>query len=128
MSAREWLHFSSFTRNNTVMLKLIFGFFLIAHGMIHLMGFSKAFHLYNQSGKAGEISTEISKPMGMAWLSVTTLFLASTLLLFLQNEYWLFLTLTATLFSQVLISKTWKDAWPGTIANLIVLAGILILK
>jgi hypothetical protein len=110
------------------MLELILGFILIAHGMIHLIGFKKAFHSGSYQVNSIEISSEITKPLGIAWLIVTLLFITSAFLLFLENDHWWFPALTANLFSQALISKAWDEAWPGTVVNIIILAAILILK
>jgi hypothetical protein len=110
------------------MLKLIFGFLLVLHGLVHLMGFAKAFYPGFQQNQKGEITYSVSKPFGLTWLLTTLLFLAAALLLLIGNNTWWFVALTADLLSQLLITKIWRYAWPGTIANLIVPAGILILK
>ena len=43
------------------LLKIIFAFVIAIHGLIHLMGFAKAFDY----GKIDRLTAEISKPLGI---------------------------------------------------------------
>lgn len=90
------------------------------HGMIHLMGFAKAFHY----GNFTQLTKDISKPVGLLWLLTAALFLASAVLLLQKKEWWL-LGLAAIVFSQVLIFSVWQDAKFGSIANLILLVAVI---
>lgn len=98
-------------------MRTIFGFLLLIHGFIHLMGFIKAFELADIS----VLSHGISKPTGMLWLLTTLLFLVTTSLFFLKKDLWPILALVSVLVSQFLIVMYWKDAKFGTIANIIIL-------
>ncbi len=103
------------------MLRYIFLFLLIIHGLIHLLGFLKAFHI----GEVSQLNLPISRPLGLLWLAATALFLAAAGLFFGGKGYWPIPAFAAVALSQVLIFTAWQDARFGTIANLIILlAGI----
>ena len=99
------------------MLKNIFSFVIVIHGLIHFIGFAKAFNY----GNITQISKEISKPIGMLWLLAAFLFIAATILFLVKKDTWIFVGLAAVIISQILIFTVWKDAKFGTIANIIIL-------
>jgi hypothetical protein len=92
------------------------------HGLLHLLGFTKAFNL----SRFSELSINISRFNGLLWL-LAALFMISTSLLYLFNKggWWIPGTL-ALMISQYLILLYWKDAKFGTIINVILLAALLI--
>lgn len=92
------------------------------HGLIHLMGFVKAFGYAEMPA----LTQPISKPLGLLWLVVAVLFLGTAVLLWLQPMLWWPLALTALLLSQGLIVSAWKDARFGTVANLILLVAVTV--
>ena len=99
------------------MIRILFLILMLAHGLIHFMGFAKAFNY----GNITQISKEISKPSGMLWLLTAFLFIAATILFLLKKDAWIFVGLAAVIISQIIIFTVWKDAKFGTIANIIVL-------
>jgi hypothetical protein len=99
------------------MLKYIFAFLLLIHGLIHIMGFAKAYGY----GNIQQLTKEISKPVGSLWLFACLLFLISITGVLLQKEWWPVIALFAVVLSQVLILLSWKDAKFGTIANMLIL-------
>jgi hypothetical protein len=99
------------------MLKYIFALIILVHGLIHFMGFSKAFGY----GNITQLTKEISKPAGAFWLITALLFSATAVLFLLRKESWPMMALIAVIVSQVLIFTVWKDAKFGSIANLIIL-------
>jgi hypothetical protein len=103
------------------MLKFIFAFIVIVHGLIHLMGFAKAF----KYAEINQLTQPISKTTGLFWLFATLLFLASAALFLFKIDYWWVIASVAVLVSQFLIINNWHDAKAGTIANIIVLVGII---
>src|ERR1700733_12963369 len=92
----------------------------IAHGLIHLLGFIKAFKLI----PIARLSKDISKIHGVFWLLAAVLFLLSAILLLAGQTGWFIPCAAAIIVSQVLIVGAWSDAKYGTIANVIVLAAI----
>jgi hypothetical protein len=99
------------------MFKYFFAAFLLFHGLIHSMGFAKAFGY----ATINQLSKDISKPAGIFWFLSTLLFIITLILFLLKYEYWSVTGLLAVLISQILIISVWKDAKFGTIANIVVL-------
>ena len=97
-------------------MKPAFGIFMIIHGLIHLMGFTKAFF----STKMSMQVLGISKPIGTLWLVTCALFMVSATLFF-NNKKWFYLVFVAVCISQILIILAWKEAKFGSIANVIIL-------
>ncbi len=99
------------------MLKYIFSFVLLIHGLIHFMGFAKAFHY----GNITQLTKYISKPAGSLWLITAMLFILTVVLFLLKKESWLYIAIVAVVISQVLVIMVWKDAKFGTILNSVIL-------
>lgn len=92
------------------------------HGLIHLMGFAKAFSFASFE----QLRVPISQPLGLLWLAAALLFLLSAVLLLTAPDWWWAPALGAALISQLVIITSWGDARFGTIANLIILVPALI--
>ena len=99
------------------MLRYLFILFVASHGLIHLMGFAKAFGY----GDMKQLSIPISKPAGIIWMITTLLFSVTALLLLSNKSGWYIIAIPAVMLSQVLLIKSWKDAKFGTLANIIIL-------
>ena len=99
------------------MIKIFLIILLFFHGMIHLLGFLKAF----QIAEINQLTQNISKSMGLFWLSALILFLVAAIQLLINNKLWWITALIALIFSQILILSVWQDAKFGTIANIIIL-------
>jgi hypothetical protein len=99
------------------MLRVLFAGVVLLHGIIHLMGFMKAFRLADLS----QLQHDISRPMGVMWLLTAVLLIMSSGAILLKREWWWVLAAPALVFSQILIVLSWSDAKFGTIANIIVL-------
>jgi len=97
-------------------MKVIFIMIILTHGLIHFLGFSKAF----EYGNIAQLTREISRPMGLLWSVTGLLFIVTTILILLKIEEWWFLGLIAVIISQLLILTSWHDAMFGTIANVII--------
>lgn len=103
------------------MIRYLFIFLIFIHGLIHLMGFAKAFGY----GRINQITKEIGHITGVFWLAVSLLLMLSSILLWVKNENWIWTAVLATGMSQVLIIMAWHDAKLGTIPNLAILFGLL---
>ena len=93
---------------------------ILLHGLIHLMGFAKAFNL----GKT-TITREIPKSMGIQWLFVAGLLVVTSVFLFVNSNEWWIPALFGTLLSQALIFTMWHDAKYGTILNMVILLAVV---
>jgi len=104
------------------MLKTIFIFTTLIHGLIHFIGFSKAFGY----GNITQLTKEISKPMGLLWFSTAILFIICLALYLLKKDSWAYFALIAVILSQILIVNNWDDAKFGSIVNMLVLVVAII--
>jgi hypothetical protein len=90
---------------------------LIVHGLVHLMGFAKAFGY----AELPQLTQPISRAWGVAWLLAGSLVVATAVMLAAgTHSYWIVGAL-ALLVSQVLIMTAWRDAWAGTAGNAVLL-------
>lgn len=64
--------------------KYIFALILFVHGLIHFMGFAKAFSY----GNMAQLTKDISKPVGVIWFATALLFMLAMILFLLKNENW----------------------------------------
>jgi len=104
------------------MAKIIFSFIILLHGVIHLLGFVKAFNLT----QVDQLTQDISKPLGVLWLLTSILFLFALVFYLKQNEWWWIIAAVAVMLSQILIILSWSDAKFGTIANIIIIVPLII--
>lgn len=103
------------------MTRYVFAFIILLHGLIHFMGFAKAFNY----GNITQLSKDISKPLGMVWLATAFLFIVGCILFLLKKDGWVIIGGIALVISQILIFSVWKDAKLGTIANAVILAVVI---
>ncbi|MGN8224646.1 hypothetical protein [Gracilimonas sp. BCB1] len=102
-------------------MKTAFAIFMTMHGLIHLLGFLKAFQLVDIK----DFKQPISKQAGVFWMISSILVISAVNLYLAGNSYYIGFGFTAILISQILITGTWEDAKYGTIPN--ILFGILLL-
>jgi hypothetical protein len=95
---------------------------ILFHGLIHILGFIKAFNLTPVS----QLTQNISKPVGLLWMLVTILFLLSFVLFLIGKDSWWMFCTPAVVTSQILITINWTDAKYGTIPNFILMIPIII--
>ena len=90
---------------------------LSLHGLIHLMGFAKAFGY----AKLPQLSQPISREGGVLWLLAGGLVVATALMLGVGARSSWVVGILALLASQAVILTAWRDAWAGTLANAVLL-------
>ncbi|HSK13745.1 MAG TPA: DUF6544 family protein [Phnomibacter sp.] len=103
------------------MFKFLFAAILLLHGLIHLMGFAKAFQL----AELKDMATPVSKPLGLAWLLATILLVVGFMLWIFKSPHWAWVCLTGIALSQVLVLLFWREAKWGTVANILLLLVVL---
>jgi hypothetical protein len=87
------------------------------HGLIHLMGFAKAFGYADLP----QLTQPISRAWGVMWLVAASLVTTSTAMLGVgSRSYWM-VGAVALVVSQAVIFSAWRNAWAGSIANVILL-------
>jgi hypothetical protein len=101
-------------------MRWIFTAIVAVHGLIHLMGPAKAFGY----AELPQIAQPISRGVGLVWLAAAVLMLTAVAALFAWPRGWWIIGAAALVVSQAVIFTSWTDAKAGTIANLILLAGV----
>lgn len=101
------------------MVRIVFLIVVCAHGLLHFLGFAKAFGL----AELPQLTRAISRPWGVVWLIAGVLTLAAALLLLRSPRWWWIVGAVAVGVSQIVIVASWRDARFGTLANLVLLAG-----
>jgi hypothetical protein len=99
------------------MIKYFFIAITFIHGLIHFLGFAKAFGYIN----ASKLTGEIPQSLGIFWFGAGVLFVICSILLLLKKDIWIWFALVAISFSQILIIYSWQDAMFGTIPNFVIL-------
>lgn len=103
-------------------MKTFLSILIAVHGLIHVIGFLKAFELYQ--GKGFEIP--ISRPVGLLWLAAFILFAVVAVMYYSGFRQWWIYGSVAVVISQVLIIMHWNDAKFGTIVNIIILFVVVV--
>ena len=103
------------------MLKFVIPAILMLHGLIHLLGFLKAFQL----GNIAQLTYDVPKPLGLLWLMTGLVFVLAFFLNIQESDIWAHVTIGAVVLSQILISTSWEDAKFGSLANMILLGASL---
>lgn len=94
---------------------------VVVHGLIHLMGFVKAFGL----AELPQLTQPVSRPLGALWLLATLAFAAAAVALLAQPRLFWGVGLAAILLSQGLVFTAWRDAKAGTLANALIGLAVL---
>lgn len=103
-------------------MRIVFFVFVLLHGLLHLLGFVKAFNLLDIKA----LSQPIAKPFGLFWLfSALLLLLYGAMFLTQHRSAWVVGTL-GVLISQILIFWTWKEAKFGSLPNVVILIMVVI--
>jgi len=103
-------------------MRLALVFAVVIHGLIHFLGFAKAFNLLT----VAELTQPISRPSGIFWFQAALLFLFVAAGILLKKDWWWMLAMVAVLLSQFLIMGNWQDAKFGTFLNVLILCAAII--
>ena len=94
---------------------------LAAHGLIHLLGFARAFEVADMPQLQ-----PISRFLGGLWLAAGCLFLFAATALVVWPRGWWAIGAGAVVVSTVVIVPAWSDAKFGMLANVLVLIGVAV--
>jgi len=103
-------------------MKILLTVIIAIHGLIHLMGFLKAFNL----AELNELKQPVTKTTGIIWLAATIMFIIALVMYLMHNQNWWITAAIAVVISQILIFQSWSDAKFGTAANIIILLPVII--
>ena len=101
-------------------MKLLFAVFLVVHGLIHLLGAAKGLRV----AEIPQLTQQIGRPVGVLWLLAAMLLVLTAISLYAWPQWWWAVGAAALVVSQAAILTSWADARYGTIANLVLLAGV----
>ncbi|MCC6874936.1 MAG: hypothetical protein IT378_11580 [Sandaracinaceae bacterium] len=103
-------------------MRWVFAAVMLVHGLIHLMGFLKAFGI----AELPQLKRPIGKPMGVVWLAACAAVLTTVVVsLVWPADAWM-IGVAALVLSQVAIVSSWSDAKFGTLANAILFVAVLV--
>jgi hypothetical protein len=102
-------------------VKIVFAAFLGIHALIHLLGAAKGLGFAD----VPQLSQQISWPLGVLWLLAAAVLLAGSVSVFTLPKRWWMLVAAGIALSQIVIITSGADAAYGTIANLILLVGVV---
>ncbi len=103
-------------------MKVAYLILIAIHGLIHLLGFVKAFNMADVS----QLTTPISRPMGTLWLLAALATLVYAAMFLFGARYGWIVGAVSIVLSQALVMMYWNDAKFGTIPNLIILVVVLV--
>jgi len=102
-------------------MTVVFAIVLVVHGLIHVLGFAKAFGL----AELPQLTQPIFPFLGALWLFAALLFLATAAALFIWPRGWWAIGACAIVVSMFVIVPSWTDAKFGALANLVALIGVV---
>lgn len=111
--SRRWYRF----------MRYAFAIVVGLHGLIHLLGPTKAFGW----AAVSLLRTPISPVGGVLWLSAAALLVGAAVGVATGSRWWWLLALPGALLSQALIAQSWDDAKVGTLVNLLIAVPLLLL-
>lgn len=101
-------------------MRFVFAAVLTLHGLIHLMGFVKAFGVAEMS----QLTQPISRAQGLVWLLAAVLVVGAVVAFFVAPQWFWLVGVVALVVSQGILVTAWRDAKFGTVANVILLVGV----
>jgi len=110
-----------------MLIRYSFILILLAHGLIHLIGFAFSLGIAGRPQKSLiNVTKGYTTILGIAWLLTSLLFIASAIFYYVDYDfYWITLSL-AFIFSQTLIIMYWPSAKYGSVINAIVLIAVVV--
>lgn len=90
---------------------------ILGHGLLHVLGFVKAFKLANLP----QLTRPISRTNGVLWLVAAILFIVCGVLFSVYHGYWWMVGIASVIVSEYVIIRDWEDARLGTTLNITIL-------
>lgn len=103
------------------MFRILIATLFVVHGLIHLLGFTKAFRLADVT----QLAQPVTQVAGLFWLAAAALCLmAAGAMFFAPRWSWAF-GAAAIVMSQAVILTSWNDARFGSIPNVVLLVAVV---
>jgi hypothetical protein len=105
---------------------------MFIHGLIHMIGGVTQLEITTVQGFSGRtlifLSNNMRTLLGILWFITVVIFLIAALGYSLDRQWWRTAAIGAVIISQLLVFIWWPDAKWGTVANFIILSGIIMTK
>jgi hypothetical protein len=109
-------------------MRIVVALLLSVHGLLHLMGFLKAWRLAvipQLSGRAiVPLSDQAFRIIGVLWLTAAVTLVLAAVLRLSDREWWWYVGGAGVALSQALVILQWGDAWAGTVVNVVLAVAI----
>jgi hypothetical protein len=102
------------------MIRIAIAALFVLHGLIHVLGFVKAFGISD----VAQLAQPISHPVGLLWLAAAVLCLGAAASIFLAPRWWWAVGAASLVISQIVIVSSWGDAKVGTLTNVALLVAV----
>ena len=102
-------------------MKIVFAAVLGIHALVHLLGAAKGLGFAD----VPQLTQPIPTPLGVLWFLAVALLLTSSISIFVLPKRWWVPGAAGIALSQIVIVTSWADAAYGTIANLVLLVGVI---
>jgi hypothetical protein len=114
-------------------MKLAIVALLVAHGLIHVIGFAGTWGLAEFQGASrtptnfitAQPGDPIVRVLAVVWLLALAAFLGAAMLLIGDNALWRPVAIGAVVISMVPVVLWWQNAPMGAVANVLVVAAVL---
>ena len=90
---------------------------ITVHGLLHLLGFAKAFRL----ARLDQMPHPISKANGVLWLVAACLVVTTGILFYFFVDGWWIVGIASVVVSEYVIITDWEDAGLGSTLNILIL-------
>ena len=104
-------------------MRFVFAGIVGLHGLLHLLGPTKAFGWASVPQLRGAIPPVI----GGLWLAAAVLLVGAAIGVAFSARWWWWMALPGAVLSQVLIAQAWGDAKTGTLVNLLIAVPLILM-
>lgn len=112
--------------------RLIVGILLIGHGLIHVLGPLEIWGLADVETLSGDPTVDLGsaavQAFALAWLCALGTLVVAGVLVIARHPWWRALAVIGVVISQVAIVAWWEDASAGTVANLLIVAAVVLAR
>lgn len=102
---------------NVIDVRVVLLILITLHGLLHIVGFVKAFKL----APMPRLQHPINKTNGILWLVAAFMIMTCGVMFYTFTEGWWILGLASVAVSEYVIIKDWEDAGLGSMLNVLIL-------
>lgn len=110
----------------------IVGILLIVHGLIHVLGPLEIWGLADVETLSGDPTIDLGsaaiQAFALVWLCALGTLVVAGVLVIARHPWWRALAVIGVVISQVAVVAWWEDASAGTVANLLIVAAVVLAR